>query len=102
MSPSSRFAAVLERLPGVRGWQEDFYRDLHAHPELSHQESATAAKVAGRLRDLRCEVHENVRLEGGGARLFRSGQRHVSLVSRVPPGPRHPGPTSHRRRSLGV
>ena len=42
MSPSSRFAAVLERLPGVRGWQENFYRDLHAHPELSHQESATA------------------------------------------------------------
>ena len=38
MSSLSPVAAVLEQLPGVRGWQEDFYRDLHAHPELSHQE----------------------------------------------------------------
>ena len=79
MSPSSRFAAVLERLPGVRGWQEDFYRDLHAHPELSHQESATAAKVAERLRDLRCEVHENVG-GTGVVGLLRNGDGPVVLL----------------------
>ena len=33
MSSLSPVAAVLEQLPGVRGWQEDFYRDLHAHPD---------------------------------------------------------------------
>ena len=79
MSPSSRAAAVLEQLPGVRGWQEDFYRDLHAHPELSHQESATAAKVAERLRDLRCEVHENVG-GTGVVGLLRNGDGPVVLL----------------------
>jgi amidohydrolase len=57
---SSSAAGVLERLDGVRGWQEDFYRDLHAHPELSHQERRTAANVADRLRACGCEVHERV------------------------------------------
>lgn len=33
----------------VRPWQEDAYRDLHQHPELSHQEHRTAAVVADRL-----------------------------------------------------
>ncbi|MFN8088995.1 MAG: amidohydrolase [Mycobacterium sp.] len=33
----------------VRPWQEDVYRDLHQHPELSHQEHRTAAIVADRL-----------------------------------------------------
>jgi hippurate hydrolase len=44
----------------VRPWQEAVYRDLHAHPELSHQEHKTAATVAARLRDAGCEVHEGV------------------------------------------
>lgn len=33
----------------VRPWQEGVYRDLHQHPELSHQEHRTAAVVADRL-----------------------------------------------------
>ena len=41
---------VLAGLDRVRGWQEEFYRDLHRHPELSHQEQRTAAAVAERLR----------------------------------------------------
>jgi hippurate hydrolase len=53
-------AAVLQDLDAVRLWQEDFYRDLHAHPELPHQEHRTAANVAGRLREAGCEVHEAV------------------------------------------
>ena len=53
-------AEVLSGLPAVRGWVEDFYRDLHAHPELSHQESRTAANVAERLRQSGCTVHEHV------------------------------------------
>ena len=36
------------------------YRDLHAHPELSHQEVRTAGRVADRLRELGCEVHTEV------------------------------------------
>lgn len=53
-------AAVLAGLDGVRGRQEDFYRDLHAHPELSHQEQRTAAAVAERLRGCGFDTHTGV------------------------------------------
>jgi amidohydrolase len=52
--------AVRETLESVRGWQEELYRDVHAHPELSHQEHRTAGVVAERLRDSRCDVHEGI------------------------------------------
>ncbi len=53
-------AAVLAGLEEVRPWQEDFYRDLHRNPELSHQERRTAAKVADRLAQSGFEVHSGV------------------------------------------
>jgi hippurate hydrolase len=39
---------------------EPLYEDLHAHPELSFQETATAAKMAERLQDLGFEVATGV------------------------------------------
>jgi amidohydrolase len=39
---------------------EPLYRDLHAHPELSEKEVATAAKLAARLRALGFTVTEKV------------------------------------------
>ncbi len=39
---------------------EPIYEDLHAHPELSFQETATAAKMAERLRTLGFEVTTGV------------------------------------------
>jgi hippurate hydrolase len=51
---------VLSGLAGARAWQEELYRDLHRHPELSHQERRTAALVADRLRAAGFEVHEGV------------------------------------------
>ena len=39
---------------------EAFYRDLHAHPELSGQEVQTAKKLANELRSLGYSVTENV------------------------------------------
>jgi hippurate hydrolase len=56
----NRVRSVLDGLSSVRAWQEDFYRDLHAHPELSHQEHRTAGSVATRLHVDGCEVHEHV------------------------------------------
>ena len=53
-------AALVADLPTVRVWQERLYRDLHAHPELPHQERRTADHVGARLRDSGCEVHEGV------------------------------------------
>ncbi|MET7755909.1 amidohydrolase [Streptomyces sp. NPDC005389] len=39
---------------------EDFYRDLHRHPELSMREHRTAAKLAARLRATGFETTEGV------------------------------------------
>jgi len=60
MTATTAVTAVLAGLDDVRAWQEDFYRDLHRSPELSHQERRTAAAVAERLRQFGYQVHEGV------------------------------------------
>lgn len=60
MRGTTRVSTVLAELGTVRDRQEDFYRDLHANPELSHQEHRTASLVAARLREYGYEVHEGV------------------------------------------
>jgi metal-dependent amidase/aminoacylase/carboxypeptidase family protein len=60
MAATSRSATVLAGLADIRGWQEEFYGDLHQHPELSHQEHRTAARVAERLRAIGFSVHEGI------------------------------------------
>src|ERR1700685_3318418 len=42
---------ILTGYDGLQAAQEAFYKDLHAHPELSHQEHRTAGLVAQRLQD---------------------------------------------------
>lgn len=51
---------VLTGLDDARDDLESFYRDLHEHPELSHQETETAAKVADRLRSAGYDVTTDV------------------------------------------
>jgi amidohydrolase len=71
--------ATLAGLGSVRDWQEDFYRDLHAHPELSHQERRTATNVATRLRECGAVVHE--RVGGTGVvGVLRNGDGPTVLV----------------------
>lgn len=60
MSLDDSLAAVAANQAGVRAWQEDLYRDLHAHPELSHQEHRTAGLVAERLRRSGFDVQEGI------------------------------------------
>lgn len=70
---------LLRGLDDVRAWQEDFYRDLHAHPELSGQETRTAGRVAERLRRDGLEVTENI----GGTGLIgvlRNGEGPTVLL----------------------
>ncbi|MCE0762469.1 amidohydrolase [Pseudonocardia kujensis] len=50
-------STVLSGLDQVHVWQEEFYKNLHAHPELSHQERRTAERVSKRLRQAGYEVH---------------------------------------------
>ncbi|HPA51692.1 MAG TPA: amidohydrolase [Thermoanaerobaculia bacterium] len=58
--PAPRLQAVLAPLAGETEPLGELYRELHATPELSMQETATAAKMAGRLRALGYEVSEGV------------------------------------------
>jgi hippurate hydrolase len=61
MTTSTRTAdAVLSGLGGIRSWQEECYRDLHRHPELSHQETRTAGLVADRLTGYGYRVHDKI------------------------------------------
>ena len=78
-TPTSRVTTVLTGLDDVRGWQEELYRDLHRHPELSHQERRTAQRVAERLRSAGFEVHEGVGGTGVVA-LLRNGDGPTVLL----------------------
>lgn len=66
MSEPAVVARLTEDLTaGLKtGDLEDFYRDLHRHPELSFQEHRTAARLAGRLRAAGYEVTEGVARTG--------------------------------------
>ncbi|BBX07121.1 amidohydrolase [Mycolicibacterium aichiense] len=78
-STTGRDGAILAGLPAVRQWQEDFYRDLHRHPELSHQEHRTAGLVAEKLRESGIEVREGI----GGTGvigIIRAGEGPVVLL----------------------
>ncbi|MFC9281698.1 amidohydrolase [Streptomyces collinus] len=52
--------AVLAGLGDLRSELEDVYKDLHAHPELGHQEHRTATRVGEWLRSCGCQVHEGI------------------------------------------
>ncbi|MEV6793126.1 M20 family metallopeptidase [Streptomyces sp. NPDC051320] len=55
---------VLTGLDDLRAGVEDFYKDLHAHPELGLREHRTAGKVAGALRECGYEVTEGIGTTG--------------------------------------
>jgi amidohydrolase len=56
----SSITDVLAGLQATSAWQDRVYKDLHAHPELSFQETRTAALVASKLRESGYEVHEQI------------------------------------------
>ncbi|SEK26142.1 amidohydrolase [Nonomuraea pusilla] len=60
MSARLSVDTVLAGLDGIRSDLEAFYRDLHAHPELGHQETRTAARAAERLRAYGYDVSDRI------------------------------------------
>lgn len=72
-------AVVLQGQPGIKEWQEEFYRTLHQHPELGHQEVRTAAKVSELLDSYGFEVHEKVG-STGVIGMLRNGDGPVVLM----------------------
>ncbi len=57
----------------------ELYRDLHSHPELSFEETRTAAKLAARMRDLGFEVTEGVG-KTGVVSVMRNGAGPTVLL----------------------
>ena len=72
-------ARLLAGQGGLKAWQEDLYRGLHEHPELSDQESKTAATAATVLRDAGFEVHEGIGTTGLVG-VLRNGEGPTVLV----------------------
>src|SRR5215213_5190492 len=77
--PVSPIANVLAALPATSRWQEDVYKQLHAHPELSFQETETAALAASKLKELGYEVLEEIG-RTGVVGVLRNGQGQTVLA----------------------
>ena len=75
MAKPSAASAVLAGLDDLRAEQEEFYRSLHQHPELSGQEHQTAAAVAERLQQAGFRGAPGGRRDRGGR---GAGQRRRS------------------------
>ncbi|SOF02496.1 hypothetical protein SAMN05446589_9653 [Streptomyces sp. OV198] len=60
MSDRDRAHAVLAGLEGIRSDLEDFYKDLHRHPELGLREHRTAKKASDALRNFGYEVTDGI------------------------------------------
>lgn len=72
-------AAIDRGLDGQYAHLEALYKDIHSHPELGFQDSRTAARLAGEMRDLGLEVTEGVGKTGIVA-LYRNGPGPTVMV----------------------
>jgi hippurate hydrolase len=70
---------VAARVDGMYPWLDGIYKDLHAHPEVAFQETRTAARLAGEMRELGFEVTEKVGRTGLVA-VLRNGAGPTVLV----------------------
>lgn len=73
----TRIQQVLARLDATTGWQEDLYKRLHAHPELSSQETETAAEITRRLLGFGYDVQS---VGGGVVGVLANGPGPTALM----------------------
>jgi hippurate hydrolase len=78
-APKSSIAEVLAGLRETSVWQERVYKDIHAHPELSFQETKTASLVASKLKEFGYEVLEGVG-RTGVVGILRNGEGQTVLA----------------------
>ena len=71
--------ALLAGLPQLLPSLESIYKDVHAHPELSMQETRTAGIAADHLRGIGYEVTTGVGNTGVVA-LLRNGEGPVVML----------------------
>lgn len=72
----TRTQEVLAGLAATSAWQEAFYVHLHQNPELSMQETETAAEVTRRLRSYGYEVQQ---IGGGVVGVLENGEGRTVL-----------------------
>jgi hippurate hydrolase len=72
-------AEIDARLDRDYGHLDALYKDIHAHPELAFQETATAAKLAKEMRALGFDVTEHVGKTGIVA-VYRNGAGPTVMV----------------------
>uniref|UniRef100_UPI00286C9530 M20/M25/M40 family metallo-hydrolase n=1 Tax=Phenylobacterium sp. TaxID=1871053 RepID=UPI00286C9530 len=72
-------AAIEASLSQTYAHLDALYKDIHQHPELGFQETATAAKLAAEMRALGFEVTEHVGRTGIVA-IFRNGKGPLVMV----------------------
>ncbi len=75
-------STVSEVLAGLRDtsvWQEHIYKDIHANPELSFQETKTAALVASKMKEFGYEVFAEVG-RTGVVGILRNGEGQTVLA----------------------
>jgi len=77
--PPTSIAEVLNGLRETSAWQEDIYKDIHAYPELSFQETKTAALVASKLKEFGYEVVEEIG-RTGVVGILRNGEGQTVLA----------------------
>ena len=80
MTQHSHLRELLHDVDGLLTWQEDFYRDLHLHPELSHQEERTAQQITTRLEAFDCEVTTGIGGHGITAVFRNNAGSSLSLI----------------------
>ena len=76
---TSSIREVLTGLPATSLWQERVYKDLHAHPELSFQETKTAALAASKLKEFGYEILEGIG-RTGVVGILRNGEGKTVLT----------------------
>ncbi|HEU4507678.1 MAG TPA: M20/M25/M40 family metallo-hydrolase [Pyrinomonadaceae bacterium] len=70
---------VTADLQATSRWQEDVYKQIHAHPELSFQETRTAALAVSKLKELGYEVLEGIG-RTGVVGIMRNGEGQTVLA----------------------
>jgi amidohydrolase len=70
---------ILQHYGSIRADQEDFYKDLHQNPELSHQEHRTAGNVASNMSSWGFQVETGIGGTGVVA-VLRNGDGPTVLL----------------------
>ena len=67
----AKLGNVTNGIDEVQGWQEEFYKDLHRHPDVWGEEARTAAKVTKKLQEVGAD--EILQIGGGVVGIIRNG-----------------------------